>query len=57
MSDISIGMIGGGGITSSVHLPLLSCIDNVKIEFLADTIDPTELATTYNTKSIKINNI
>ena len=57
MSDISIGIIGGGGITSSVHLPLLSCIDNVNIEFIADTVDPIELATSYDTKSIKINNV
>ena len=57
MSDLSIGIIGGGGITSSVHLPLLSCIDNVNIEFIADTVDPAELATSYDTKSIKISNI
>ena len=57
MSDIRIGIIGAGGITSSVHLPLLSCIDNVNIEFLADTADPTELATSYSTTPIKINDI
>jgi len=57
MSEISIGIIGGGGITSSVHLPLLSCIDNVNIKFLADTVDPIELATSYNTTSVKINNV
>ncbi len=57
MSDIRIGIIGAGGIASSVHLPLLSCIDNVNIEFLADTADPTELATSYSTTPIKINDI
>ena len=53
-TKIEIGVIGAGGISSVVHLPLLSCIDNVSIKFIADTFDPKELAKTYNTKSIKI---
>ena len=57
MSKIKVGVIGAGGISSAVHLPLLSCIDNVNIEFIADTINPEILAKTYNTKSIKINDV
>ena len=57
MSKIKVGVIGAGGISSAVHLPLLSCIDNVNIEFIADTINPEVLAKTYNTKSIKINDV
>ena len=57
MSNIKIGIIGAGGISSTVHLPLLSCIDGVTIEFLADTRDPTALAESYNTKPIQINDI
>ena len=57
MSKIKVGVIGAGGISSGVHLPLLSCIDNVSIEFIADTINPEVLAKTYNTRSIKINDI
>ena len=54
---IKVGVIGAGGISSGVHLPLLSCIDNISIEFIADTINPEILAKTYNTRSIKINDI
>ena len=40
MSKIKVGVIGAGGISSGVHLPLLSCINNVSIEFIADTVNP-----------------
>ena len=57
MSKVKVGVIGAGGISSGVHLPLLSCINNVSIEFIADTVNPEILAKTYNTKAIKINDI
>ena len=57
MPKIKVGVIGAGGISSGVHLPLLSCIDDVSIEFIADTINPEILAKTYNTRAIKINDI
>ena len=57
MSKIKVGVIGAGGISSGVHLPLLSCINNVSIEFIADTVNPEILAKTYNTRAIKINDI
>ena len=57
MPKIKVGVVGAGGISSGVHLPLLSCIDNVSIEFIADTINPEVLGKAYNTKSIKINEI
>tara|TARA_Y100000817_G_scaffold164068_1_gene128165 strand:+ start:1694 stop:2647 length:954 start_codon:yes stop_codon:yes gene_type:complete len=54
---MKIGIIGSGRIISSVHLPLLSCIDNVDIEFIADRKNPSKLANLYKTKSIQIENI
>jgi len=57
LSDIKVGIIGAGGISSSVHLPLLSCIDNVSIEFIADTINPEVLAKAYKTTPIKISEV
>tara|TARA_B110000467_G_scaffold146768_1_gene151255 strand:- start:338 stop:526 length:189 start_codon:yes stop_codon:yes gene_type:complete len=33
---MKIVIIGSGRIVSSIHLPLLSCIDNVKIEFIEE---------------------
>ena len=56
-TKIEIGVIGAGGISSVVHLPLVSYIYNVSIKFIADTFDPKELAKTYNTQSIKITDI
>ena len=57
MSKIKIGVIGAGGISSTVHLPLLSCIEDVTIEFLADTRNPSALAESYNTTPIQIDDI
>ena len=57
MSKIKIGIIGAGGISSAVHLPLLSCFDNVTIEYIADTRDPKILAKSYNTNPILIDKI
>lgn len=57
MSKIEVGVIGAGGISSTVHLPLLSYIENIKIKFIADIFEPKELAKSYHTKSIKINDI
>jgi len=54
---MKIGIIGSGQIVSSIHLPLLSCIDNVKIEFIADRNNPVTLGNMYNTKSIQIDKI
>ena len=51
---MKIGVVGAGGISSSVHLPLLSCIDTVTIEFIADRTYPEVLGNTYNTKPVKI---
>jgi predicted dehydrogenase len=51
MSKIKVGVIGADSISSTVHLPLLSCIDDVSIEFIVDTINPEILAKTYNKKN------
>ena len=54
---MKIGVVGAGRISSSVHLPLLSCIDTVNIEFIADRKYPKVLGNTYNTKPVKIDKI
>ena len=54
---MKIGVIGSGRFCSSVHLPLLSCIPDVSIEFIADRKNPETLAKTYNTKSIQLEKI
>ena len=57
MQNLEIGIIGAGSISSTVHLPLLSCIENVSIKYIADTFDPKDLANAYNIQSIKITDI
>ena len=52
---MNVGIIGGGNISSSVHLPLLSCMDDISIKFIADRKDTRTLAKLYNTKSILLN--
>ena len=54
---MEIGVIGAGGISTSVHLPLLSCIPDVRIKFIADKSDPKELAKVYDTQSVKIDDV
>lgn len=49
---MNVGVIGAGNISSSVHLPLLSCMDGINIEFIADRKDTKTLAKLYNTQSI-----
>ena len=56
-SKIEIGIIGAGGISSAVHLPLLSCMDNIHIKYIADVRDPQDLAKIYKTESIVIKDI
>lgn len=57
MSTKKIGIIGAGAISTTLHLPLLSCLPNVSIEYIADIESPIELAKVYKTKSIKIDDI
>ena len=49
---MNVGVIGAGNISSSVRLPLLSCMDGINIEFIADRKDTKTLAKLYNTQSI-----
>ena len=52
---MNIGIIGSGNITSSVHLPLLSCMNKINIKFIADRKNPKTLAKLYNAKSFQLN--
>lgn len=54
---IEVGIIGAGAISSTLHLPLLSCIENISIKYIADIQEPKELAKVYKTRSIKIDDI
>ena len=56
-SKIEIGIIGAGAISSTLHLPLLSCIENISIKYIADIQEPKELAKVYKTRSIKIDDV
>jgi predicted dehydrogenase len=38
---IKIGIVGAGDIALNVHIPLLSCIKNVKVVYVADIKEPT----------------
>lgn len=51
---MNVGIIGAGNISSSVHLPLLSCMDDVNLKFIADRKNPKTLAKLYNTKPIEL---
>jgi len=51
---MNVGVIGAGNISSSVHLPLLSCMDDVNLKFIADRKNPKTLAKLYNTKPIEL---
>jgi len=52
---MNVGIIGAGNMSSSVHLPLLSCMDEISINFIADRKNTSTLAKLYNTKSILLN--
>jgi len=47
-------VIGGGFIASQVHLPILACIDEVQIGYVADVRDTSVLANVYKIKSVKV---
>ena len=51
---MKIGVIGAGGISANVHLPLLSCITDVRIKFIADIFDPKDLAKPGKLQALKI---
>ncbi len=57
MSKMEIGVIGAGAISSQAHIPLLSCMENVSVKYIADIKDPYRLAKAYKTESIKINDV
>lgn len=54
---LEVGIIGAGAISSTVHLPLLSCFPNMSLSYIADIIDPKEIADVYKIKSVKIDDV
>ena len=55
MKKISIGIIGAGGITSSFQFTYSKNIENVRVKFIADIINPKGLASIYKTMPITLN--
>ena len=53
MKRFSVGVIGGGQVASVVHIPLLSCVERVKLLYVADVNDTRLLAGTYNIDSFR----
>ena len=51
---MKVGIIGGSNIATSVHLPLLSCMDDITIEYIAARKNPKILAKLYDAKPIQI---
>lgn len=51
---IEVGIIGAGAITTTLHLPLLSVMDNIKLKYIADIFKPNEIAKLYNMDSHEI---
>jgi predicted dehydrogenase len=56
MKKIKIGIIGAGKIVSNLHLPILSQIESVHLEYIADIQTPNRLAKLYGTCAVEINN-
>ena len=54
MSIMKVGIIGGSNIATSVHLPLLSCMDDITIEYIAARKNPKILAKLYDAKPIQV---
>lgn len=52
--QIDIGIIGAGNITSTVHLPIISCIPGVKAKYVADIRDPSRVSWQYGAAGITI---
>ena len=55
-TPIRLGVIGAGDIALNAHIPVLSCMDDVRVTYTADIKQP-ELTYPKNTKKIKISDI
>ncbi len=50
-SDLEVGIIGAGAITTTLHLPLLSAMNNIKPKYIVDVNNPVDLAKIYKINS------
>jgi predicted dehydrogenase len=55
--NVRIGIVGCGKITSTMHLPILANIPQVRVEYLADMDPPRALAADFGTCAIGIDDI
>jgi predicted dehydrogenase len=53
-NKFEIGVIGAGHIASTIHLPLLSCLEIASVKYVADVRHPGKLASYYKTVGIEI---
>lgn len=51
---LRVGVVGTGNIAQRIHLPLLSVMKNIKLEYVADVSDPARIAERYQVKGIVI---
>jgi len=56
-NKFEIGIIGAGSITTTLHLPLLASMENIKIKYIADINEPKDLAKVYKINSYNVNNL
>ena len=56
-NKFEIGIIGAGSITTTLHLPLLESMENIKIKYIADINEPKDLAKVYKINSYNVNNL
>ena len=54
-SELEVGIIGAGAITTTLHLPLLTAMKNTKPKFIADVHNPIELGKIYKIESYQVN--
>jgi len=54
---LEVGIIGAGAITTTLHLPLLTAIPDIKPKYIADIKNPSELARIYKIASFDVKNV
>lgn len=54
MDKVTVGVIGGGFVASQVHIPILSCFEEVELRYVADVRDSSVLGRAYGLESIVI---
>ena len=56
-NKLEVGIIGAGSITTTLHLPLLASMENIKLKYIADINEPEDLAKIYKINSYNVENL